>query len=83
MNSSDGARARMAYQEFGEFMKRASCMHRIIMPAVPTPPMARKTSMAVRKIRRICRPWPRAWDSEIMRLMATGRPVVATIRSTE
>ena len=38
--------------------------------------------MAVLKMRRICASFPSACASEIMRLIATGRPVVEIMSST-
>ena len=45
--------------------------------------MHKKTLRDTEKILRIWEGCSNAWASEIMRLMATGRPVVEIIRSTE
>ncbi len=83
INSTAGDRHKMANQDSSWLIMAASCRHSSIMPPVPTRPMVRKTSRAVWKMRRICRVRPRVPASEIIRDMATGRPVVETMSSTE
>ena len=83
MNRTAGDRQRMANQLSDWLMTAASWRQSRAMPAVPTTPRLRKTSREVWKICRICLVWPRVLASAIIRDMATGRPVVEIISSTE
>ena len=84
MKNTDGAKTAMAAQEVSKVVcKTDSCRQKRSIPRLPTMPMHKKTLRDTEKIFWIWEGWFSAWASEIMRLMATGRPVVEIIKSTE